>query len=158
MSISTMAARGLAIGRADTAAEGKKGAVSDALSAISAYIPSETLGGYIAAVGLFKTGDNVAQWAIYAGALLITLFLVFYYFSTKQQPGAATKVAKLRNLGILWALSAISFTVWASAVPASAFTQFSDNATRFGGVAALALAIILPKASELLKVSPPWRQ
>jgi hypothetical protein len=122
--------------------------VQGALESIAAYIPSEALAVYIAAVGVFQPKGNVEPWFW----LLVGIgAVVFFGWLAGMDRNVPTPRDKLM---IVIVLALVSFVTYAGALPGSPFTVIDARATAAAGILALALSFALPRIARILKVAP----
>lgn len=132
-----------------TARSDPRSAVQGALEAIAAYIPSEALAVYIAAIGILQPQGTTEPWVWLAiGLGLVVLFSVI---------GALDREVRtpIDKLVIVIVFGLLSFAAYAGALPGSPFLQLDARATAAAGVVALALSYALPKIARIVKVAPP---
>ncbi len=141
--------------RATAAAAGtqaQNSTVTGAMEKIAAYIPSEVIGIYVGNFGILAPATQAVKWWIFGICMaLIPAFLGLGYASAKKKqlpvPGG-------RASGVLFLMSAVAFTTWCSAMPATPFLALDPDATRWGGFAVLALSYVIPKIADLLEIAP----
>ena len=123
---------------------------------ITAFIPSEVVGIYIAVFGILAPAetDNVTKWWIFGicAVLLIPFFIGMGYLAKKRkkEPTPTRPV-----LLILLACAVVAFAAWACALPGTPFQQvFGGRATQIGGAAVIVLALVLYSVAEELNAVP----
>jgi hypothetical protein len=135
---------------------GGQSRLDSAMQKITAFIPSEVVGIYIAVFGILAPAetDNVMKWWIFGicAGLLIPFFIGIGYLAKKKKREPIPTVPVLLTL-LVCAL--IAFAAWACALPDTPFQQvFGDSATRYGGGAVIVLAAVLYKIAELFDAVP----
>lgn len=144
----TSATPGTLGGSIVTAATDPRSTVQAALETIAAYIPSEALAVYIAAIGVLQPASSVERWFwLGIGLLAVLVFAVL---------GALDREVRLPTdkLVIVIVLGVISFLAYAGALPDSPFLQFDVRATAVAGIVALALSLGLPRLARIVGVAP----
>jgi hypothetical protein len=120
--------------------------LSTAVQQLTAYIPAEGLGIYIALIGLFQASTRGAQWALFAvGLAAVALFVWLTY-----QPLDRATETRTRNFLWLNVFALGSFTAYTAALPGTPFLQFGDQATRVAAAAAIILAPTIPALAKRL--------
>lgn len=135
---------------------GGQSKLDSAMQKITAFIPSEVVGIYIAVVGILAPApaDNVMKWWIFGicAGLLIPFFIGIGYLAKKKKN---EPVPTLTVLITLLVCALIAFAAWACALPDTPFHQlFGDDATRYGGGAVIVLAAVLYQIAEYLNAVP----
>lgn len=119
-----------------------------ALARITAFVPTEAISTYVAALALLKPGSEGARWALLGVIAALTVFLCFYYWKRSQ--------TALPLKALVWSIifAIVGLAAWASALPDSPFYSIPDYTTVVGGFAVLILAVLTPKVAELVGVAP----
>jgi hypothetical protein len=118
------------------------------LEAIAAWIPSEALALYIAALGAFNPTTQTAGFVVLAlGLGFVILFVAFSALDRKTRP-PMDKTIIVAGIGL------VSFTVYAAALPSSPFEAVFPQASVVAAFVALVMASILPRVAGLLGVAP----
>jgi hypothetical protein len=145
-------------GRQPTSGSGGGGQskLDSAMQKITAFIPAEVVGIYIAVVGIVAPAqtDNVLKWWIFGicAGLLIPFFIGIGYLAKKKKKEPVPTPPVVITL-LVCAL--LAFAAWACALPDTPFQQvLGDNATRYGGGAVIVLAAVLYKIAELFDAVP----
>jgi hypothetical protein len=141
---------------ARTKAEAGDGKPLDsALAKIAAYIPSEVIATYLAVLGIWQPDSKAERWACFGvnSGLLAALCVLGWALQRQAAPTPA-KRPTLQHLFWVFIIAAVAFVTYAMAVPGSAFTSVWSDATKFGGIAALLLAAVLPSFGKLVGVDP----
>jgi hypothetical protein len=127
--------------------------LTTALERLTAFIPTEVVAGWAAAVGMLTPQDPRGYWAIFAGALAFLVVLVLLETGIRDKESAVPTAPRRKALLVLVAL--VAFTVWAFASPGSpAAAQWGTAATRYFGVVAIAVSAILFRIGQLLGLAP----
>jgi hypothetical protein len=128
-------------------------AVTTALERLTAFIPTEVVAGWGAAMGMLAPRTALESWAVFAGAVVFLVVLVL--LETGIRAKQSSSPADSRRRGLLLAVAVVAFTVWAFASPGSpAAAQWGDAATRYFGVLAIAMSAILFRLAQLLGLAP----
>lgn len=136
-----------------TAGEEKPGAaVTSAMDKISADIPSEVIGLYVAGFGIFAPGSRTAKWAIFFVCLVFIPVLTVLGAMAARRKGLPVPGAKATAIVI--GVAVVMFAAWCSAMPDTPFLVFGAEATRIGGFVVLALGCLIPKLAEALDIHP----
>jgi len=124
---------------------------STALKAIAAYIPTEVIGLYLAALAAVRAGENTLG-AVASAAELTTFYVfiigtpvfVWLVYAGKAKTGGA-KLPLSPGQWPIWEMfaSAVSFSAWAYALPESPFTRFSWYTTALGTFVVLVASTVL---------------
>jgi len=118
------------------------------LDAIAAYIPSEALAVYIAAIGAFQPASTDARWLWFGiGIVLVLAFGALSALDRQTRPG-------MQMFAIVMVLAVVSFATYAGALPGSPFLAFHPQATVASGIVALALSFALPRVARIVGVAP----
>lgn len=139
--------------------------VESSVERITAWIPTEVVGTYVALVGLFLPKSSGARWSLLViGMVLVPVFVCVdgalvnkrgsSAWRARRQQGDAPKITT-RQLWLCSLLAMLAFIAWAMALPSTPFVSWFANATKFGGGAVVVLALLLPKIGELLDLSLP---
>lgn len=120
------------------------------------HVPSEAVGFYIFAAGLFQSGAESGGLSVSSGrAIVFWLTLVLtptlaWYLTGKKR--ADEKQPRPYRLGRehLWKMLAatVAFVVWAAAMPGSVFAGFGWYDPRLAAVLLALVALVLPKVSD----------
>lgn len=135
--------------------------VTSALSAITAYIPTEVLTLYVAGVAVFLSPDEASGSPDYANAWRVFwFFLAFTPIVTWLVYAAKARSANL-SLGLktwpYWEMIAgtIGFAVWAAAFPNTPFADRAWYSSPVAGFAVLLVTSLLALISAV--ILPPKR-
>lgn len=137
-----------------------------ALEKITAFIPTEVIGIYIAGVGIMpveavaEPGEpapvSVVQWAIFWVALaLVPIFVTVNaaLLNRALQPGSKLKPLKVM---LLVGFGGVAFCAWALALPETPFrdlvTVDGISATQIGAFAVVVLGLLMPSLAKLAGV------
>jgi hypothetical protein len=127
--------------------------VTTALQRLTAFIPSEIVTGWGAAMGLIAPKTLIATWAIFGGAGVCLVILTLLE-TALQDETAATRTSRAKKV-LMVLFATVSFTVWAFSLPGSpAAAQWGDGATRYFGISAIVLAAVLIKVTQLGGLAP----
>lgn len=139
---------GTVSGAAITAASDPRSGTQAALEAIAAYIPSEALAVYIAALGLFQPGTAGDRWFWFVvGVALVIGFGALSAMDRVVRPS-------MRTFAVLTIMAVVSFATYAGALPASPFLALHPQATLGSGLVALILSAALPRIARIAGVAP----
>jgi hypothetical protein len=118
------------------------------LEAIAAYIPSEAIALYLAALGAFQPSSLTSKvfWLV-VGLGFVAGLVVLGALDRKTRP-PRDKTLIVIGIGL------VSFTVYAAAIPGSPFLELHPQATIAAGFIALVMATFLPRIAGLLGVAP----
>ena len=137
--------------------EGADKAKATALDKLAAFVPTDVVTAWAAAVGLLIPTSDLQRWLIFAAAvLLLVVLIVLNSALLSKQAGTDSKPpagARQRMVRLIF-LSAVAFTIWAFAAPGSPAVMWGDNATRLFAVVALFVTPILYKAAQLWGLAP----
>ena len=131
----------------------------NALALIAAYIPSEAIAVYLAALGILiptsaATADQVARVRLicFAAGLLIAVVISFVNLDSTNLP---TREAYRRRI-VVAVIAAIGFVIYSSATPDFFFnnTYLTIAFTQWAAVAAIVAAPLLPWLAKALGVRP----
>ena len=137
----------------------KKGASQpeNALGLVTAYIPSEAVAVYLAALGILvptslATADQVARVRLvcFAAGLAVAIVIAFANFD----PAGLNPREALRRRAVVAVLASIAFAIYAAATP-SFFIGGAYNTiqfTQYASVAAIVAAPLLPVVAKALGV------
>lgn len=127
------------------------GGVKTAIGQITAYIPTEVIGAYIAALGILTPESSGLRWAVFVIALVVTPIFVGVSFALRRRQ---TPELKQGGVGWLIAFAILSFVAWAGAIPGTPMLDIPGWTTVIGGIAVIFLAPLLSKLAEWLELSP----
>jgi|SRR5215471_13713778 hypothetical protein len=143
---------------ADVAAEAAgaeveaKKTVESALEKITAFIPTEIIGLYVAGLGIFTPQTAAGKWWVFFVCLaLIPVFMVIGYFQKKKHK---LPIPKLGVLLLLVAFAAVAFVAWAAAMPATPFLSLNSYATQIGGFIVVPLAFVMWGLADIFDALP----
>ncbi len=151
MSVSTMAR----LAEGDSAEPDST--LQSALRLVAAYIPSEAVAIYIAVLGLLNptaaaTSQDVVtiRLIVFFVGLVVAVSLPFVTF----KGGNLTKREQRRRQAVVAALAAVSFAVYAAAMPSFFFsgTVLTLGFSKWAAVAAILMALFLPNVARALHV------
>jgi hypothetical protein len=134
-------------------------ALDSAMEKITAFIPSEVIGSYVAVLGIVAPQSDRGKWAIFGiGVLLIPLFMWLGYLTKKKQLAGSsptTSLSKVKtNAAILFVFALLAFVVWAAALPGTPFLSISQHATAIGGACVIVVTGIMYKIADVLDLVP----
>lgn len=130
---------------ASTETEAKK-TLTSAMETIARFIPTDVVTIYVAGIGLFAPKTPTGKWTIFAiAAGLIPVFLLISAFEQRE---SGQSVA-IRRVLLLFLFATVAYAAWTSALPATPFEQFSEDATRIGGFAVIVASLIIPRVAKL---------
>lgn len=127
-------------------------ALSTALHAITAYIPSEVIVTYVAvaaAINASVSPSHAGEWAAFWGFLVATPAAVWLLFAAKLRSAGMSLPAK-PNTWPIWEMVAatVSFGIWAYTLPKTPFTTLTWYSATVGSVlilvSAFALGLLAP--------------
>lgn len=145
----------------DTSAEvasadgGKPDDIQTAIDKVATYIPTEAVGVYVAVVGILSPIGIVLGWVLLAIGVAFVLALVFLNESlqARKRPANNGSTSPPRLLKVCL-LGVVAFVAWAAALPVSPFQEFGAEASKYGGVAVIVLAGLLPRLAEYWGIQP----
>ncbi|MBI2767340.1 MAG: hypothetical protein HYX53_15700 [Chloroflexi bacterium] len=157
MSVSVMTERALS-----AAAPGAQPAVAaapsavNAIAAVAAYFPTETMGAYLAVLALIQPDTAGARWLFFSVFLVFTTVVVLYYAANKHHTVTGARIDR-RSLAWLLVFALGSFAIWSATTPWSPFRDISSDAPRYAGAITIIVSPLLPMAAQVLHITPPWR-
>lgn len=123
-----------------------------AMEKVSAFIPSEVIGIYIAGLGILSPTTDAGKWWIFGVSLaLIPIVMLLNYLIQKKR--ADTPLGPRASF-ILFIFAVAAFVAWAAALPSTPFLSLSEYATNIGGWSVIILAAVMYKAAEFLDIVP----
>jgi len=140
--------------------------VQSAIERVTEWIPTETVGLYIALLGLLSPDGSTGRWVLFCAGIAMTIgFLLLNselihkravdkWEEAKNGEPKPPRIAPWRQ-GVLLGVCLVSFAAWACALPATPFLSLWSDATTVGGIAVLVLAATIPKVAELCGVNMP---
>lgn len=140
--------------------------VQSAVERVTEWIPTETVGLYVALLGLLSPEGSKGRWVLFGAGIALTIgFLLLNSALIHKRAVAKWEEAEngeprppriaLWRQGVLLVVCVVSFAAWACALPATPFLSLWSNATTIGGVAVLVLATATPKVAEICGVNMP---
>lgn len=130
-------------------------AVQSAIEIITAYIPSEVIGLYVAGIGILEPEGDM-KWLLFGFALFLIPIVIWLSLIIKRGQNSHFRLElPAKQFCAITSLAVLAFVAWAAALPRTPFETFSVNATRYGGFAVLVLAAILPRIGQLLGLRSP---
>jgi hypothetical protein len=137
------------------AAPSKK-TLDSAMEKITAFIPSEVIGSYVALLGIISPQTERGKWVIFfICLLLIPVYMLFGYLSKqKKRNGEQSAPASKRDTAILFVLASVAFVSWAAALPGTPFLSISTHATVIGGACVIIITSLMYKVAELFDLVP----
>jgi hypothetical protein len=155
MSIATMVALGVARSRGDGTRGGEpehEKSLESMTAKVTAFIPSEINGIYVAGFGILSPDSELMKWLIFAICLALIPLLLWLNYLDHKKRSAATLSVKITLALLIFAL--VAFVAWAAALPGTPFLALHAHATAFGGFAIVILAVFLPQIAGLLGIVP----
>jgi amino acid transporter len=129
-----------------------KGAVGSAMERISAFIPSEVIGIYVAGFGILSPQQDSEKWWIFAISMaLIPIFMLLNFIGQRKKRNLKVS-ARISLVLLLFAL--VAFIAWAAALPGTPFLSLTPRATAIGGWTVVILAVVMYQVADLLDVVP----
>ena len=123
---------------------------------VTAFIPSEVIGAYVALSGLlaplYKSDEFKWKWVLFFICLGLIPIVMALSYALRRKDGLPTP--KLFINLVLLILALVAFIVWVAALPGTPFTVYSPNVTVFGGGAVIVLAILMYPIAKLLDAAP----
>jgi len=136
---------GLDDGGSDGADDGSNAdGLKKATDAVSGYVPTEVLPFYLGAVGVFTAPDSTTKLALFGGALILCLLLLWANSPRRVRPGEGRKVAALA------AFAVIGLVALVLAMPDGPFTPWVS--TQVGSVAVLFLSVAFYALNKRLRL------
>jgi len=123
-----------------------------ALERITAYIPSEVIGIYVAVIGILATPSAHGKWLIFGGCVLLIPFFMWLGYKAAQRKNLP--VPSRRAFVLLLVLAVVAFVAWGAALPDTPFQVFTADATRFGGAAVIILGYLIPSIADAFDLTP----
>src|SRR5258708_6870057 len=117
-----------ASGSAASGTPAPKVEMTAALEKITAYIPAEVIGIYVAAFGILTPGSSRTKWIIFGLCLLLIPFFMWLGFIEARRK--KLPVPGLKALTILLFMAIAAYIIWTAALPATPFAAWDANATR----------------------------
>lgn len=124
-------------------------AVSSAIAAIAAYIPTEVVAGYVAVTAL-AASLKLNPWALWWVFIILTPFYTAYAYL--QRPAVKAAPADRKKLAVLIGFALVGYVVWTLALPATPFVQFFGDATSAATVGGIVVVIVAPLLAALSTV------
>ena len=129
-----------------------------ALSAIVAYIPTEVVTTYVAilaSLGAVASQSSLEKWATFWVFLGLTPVATWILYAVKLKSRNALKGLKFKQWP-WWEIIAatIAFTVWAYALPGSAFSSLSWYKPGLGTAGLLFVSFLLGMLAPLFQPAP----
>jgi hypothetical protein len=128
-----------------------------ALEKLLAFVPTEVVTAWAAAVGLIIPATDLGRWLIFIAAVIAIILLHVLnglHLRRETPAGSKPQAGSTTALLRLILLSIVAFTVWAFAAPGSPAVMWSESATRYFAVAALFVTPILYSAAQLWGLAP----
>jgi hypothetical protein len=122
---------------------------------ISAFIPSEVLGIYVAGLGILSPESDTGKWWIFGICLtLVPVFMVLDYLERRKR--SSLKLGARIGVTLL-IFATLAFVAWAAALPGTPFLSLSPRGTTIGGWAVVILAAFMYRMAAVLDVVPGRR-
>ena len=134
---------------AQTGAEAK----ATALEKITAFIPSEVIGIYVAGLGIFSSKEGIAEgvkMAIFWIAL--ALVPVFVWINVRIQNKPPAQPPNWGKCVLLVLFAAVAFVAWAAAIPESPF-DLEGYSGQVGAFGVVVLGLVMPGLAQVLGVT-----
>lgn len=148
---STGSSGGQPVGSVDTA-------VKSAAEKITAFIPSDVIGIYIAGLGVFTPGTTKAKWWVFGiAAALAPIFLLIAYFVEKRndkQRASGQTQRRIIDYLLLALFAEVAFVFWAAAFPESPFLSITPIATKIAAFGMVILAAVMPSIASICGLVP----
>ena len=125
------------------------------LGKIGAFIPTEIIAGWGAALGFISPNEESGKWLLFATALVVLLVVLLLDIAIKdklerESDPHANPTSRQRKAKTFLIMGA-AFSAWALA---SAGTPLSTEEARWALGAAVAVSLILPRVAKLWDVAP----
>lgn len=128
----------------------KRLTLGSALESVVAFIPTEVVTLYVAALGIFHPTTSAAKWGIFGFCgLLVPIFVIIGSLEEHQRG----KEVSIKSGGLVVVFGLVAYTTWTMALPETPFEEFTEYATKIGGAAVLVTASILPRVAGLCGVN-----
>lgn len=126
--------------------------IESALESVAAYIPSEVVSAYIAALGIFSPKENILKWVIYLICVILILILIYISARIAQKKGLPKQKNSYHVIQFLIGL--VAFTTWVSAMPETPFLELTSYANQIGALLAVIFSLLMPRIAEMLDIKP----
>jgi hypothetical protein len=130
-----------------------------ALEKITAFIPTEVIGIYVAGLAIFSRRPEIAatqraSWWLFSFCLL--LVPLFVAVNVQLVDRVAPAGVKLGSRKATWMVifGGVAFAAWAAALPESPFITLHEQATRMGAFAVIVLGALMPGLAQLVGLVP----
>jgi len=132
-----------------------------ALEKITAFIPTEVIGIYVAGLGILSGTDETAPgdgtgvgWALFAFCLLVVPLLVAINVQLRNRASGTEGTVGPRKALLLCVFGAVAFIAWTAALPETPFVDLHAYANRIGAFAVVVLGVLMPGVAQLLGLVP----
>ncbi len=151
MSISAMAR----LAEGDTAEPDST--LQSAIRLIASYIPAESIAVYLVVLGLLAPGADAStdqvmaiRLVVFVIGLLVSVGLAFVTFNG----GALTRREQQRRQWLVAAMAAVSFAIYAAAMPSFFFQTdiLTIPSSQWAAVLAIIVAVVLPTIARSLRL------
>lgn len=127
-----------------------------ALEQITAFIPSDALGIYIAGNSIIDPHSGAGKWAIFGVVgCLIPLFVWLTRISVGKQADVAGLDTWLGRRRGFWLslFGIVAYAAWVAAMPSSPFATIHEKAAQVGAWVAVILSCLLPLLAKRFGVT-----
>lgn len=132
--------------------------VSQYLDSVTTWIPTETIGLFVAFAGFFAVFDDFTKEMVLGGvvALLTVIYAAASSIGAQKQIPDGPAQGRRRTAVTTSLLALIAFAAWWGALPGSFATDSEELGLDpfFPAIALAAVALVLPLVARILKVEP----
>jgi len=131
--------------------------LQSAIRLIASYIPAESIAVYIVILGLLSPGPDASSdqvMAIRLVVFVIGLFVSVGLASVTFKGGALTRREQQRRQWLVATMAALSFAVYAAAMPSFFFQTdiLTIPWSQWAAVLAIVVAVVLPTVARALRL------
>ncbi len=127
-------------------------AISDAISIVVSYIPTEVVTLYVVVLGILTESNKTAGMPVLIAFLAATPLMVWLVYAVRERESGRPIPWKPSEWP-LWEMGAalVSFTVWSAALPRGALESCSWYEPDLAAVSLLVVSLLLPLIGRLAK-------
>lgn len=132
------------------------GTVPAALSAMAAYVPTESLGLFILGSAIVRPTGAGEKWLLVVLALVINLAYLWLQLTAHSRDRRVVEdkwTDRWIQWGLLALVSTLSLCVYMATIPGNAFAEWGLESW-WAALLAIVIAVAVPPVAERLKLSP----